>query len=227
MLIDRRSTWLRTLVAGVLVVGGLAACSDDGDDAESTTTQASGPTSSAGLTTTTTRATTKTTTAGELVDVSGGDLPETPLTVGLLRREGTSIGFGVPAGSVTAAWYPVDDDWAVHFQGLTPEQANGKCLRAFPVTTTAGTLHPASPYGAGACDGDTRVSLLPPGSLRLCGNKAIILVSDVHVDEPGPSMGAGLDRVLDDGSIQSLWGYVGVGLGSVPALDVSLCETIS
>lgn len=183
-------------MAGVLLVGGLGACGGEGDDAASTTAKATSTTSPAGLTTTTTRTTSHTARAVGPVDVSDGDLPQTPLTVGLTRREGTDAGLGVPAGSVTAAWYPVDDHWAVHFQGLTPEQATGKCLKAFAVAVGVGTLEPASPYGAGACDGHTRVSLLPPGSLRLCGNKAIILVSGVRVDTPGiPMILIGCDSV--------------------------------
>jgi len=218
----RGAAWLGMLLAGVLVVGVLAACGDDGDDEASTTTEASSTTPSTEASTTTT--------TEEAVDVSSGDLP--PTQAFALDRYGVDYPgegafdearFGVPPGSVSAAWYRVGRVWAMHFQGLSPEQANGKCLG----TMTEATFTPR-PYGPGACGDLPAEFSLPPGSLRLCGNKAIILTTELSFQGPLLGVGAQIQQLLDDGtSHQSMYGIPSHPIGAVPAIDVSNCETIS
>lgn len=248
---------MRRVVLVMVAVGGLAGascgagCSSSGDDSFATSTTTSGA------------STTTVTTPLEPVDVSNGDLPPTPISSILkLTSRYDPLGqpvdfdetaFGIPAGSVTAAWYPVDGYWAVYFQGLTPEQAGGKCLESDsglggdfgppppPLPTTS-----ASPYSAGACEALTRVPYkiltgsvtgtsfilpwreLPPGSLHLCGTNAVVLTSTIRSSHPG-LLSAAIGQTLSDGSVQVMGGGRGAGYPGdrvPPAIDVSDCQTI-
>jgi len=222
-----RSSALMTVMTGVLLFGGFAACGNDGDDGGTATT-----TSSSTIET----ATTTTSTIGSADGLSSGDLPpstafslDSRRTVKIMSPDGSvSYGdgpfdeaeFGAPTGSVEAVWYRVGDTWAVHFKGLSPEQASGKCLAVFQPFGS----ERSSPYGPGACDGVAAESLLPSGSLRLCGGDAIVLISNLTVAPP-TEVGARIVQRLGDGESQEMWDLGEVG--SVPTIDVSGCQTIS
>lgn len=233
--------WLGAAVAvSVAILGAGCSSSSDDSSASTTTSTATGPT---------TTTLTTVTTGGEPVDVSSGDLPPTPISSILkLTSRYDPLGqpvdfdetaFGIPAGSVTAAWYPVDGYWAVYFQGLTPEQAGDKCLESdgwrpdpdggfgsvvpSPLPTTS-----ASPYSAGACQAFTQVPTklltgsvtgtsfilpwreLPPGSLHLCGTNAVVLTSTIRSSHPG-LLSAAIGQTLSDGSVQVMGGGRGAG----------------
>ena len=136
-----------------------------------------------------------------------------------------STSFGIARGAVTAAWYIVGDSWAVYYRGLTPEAAMGKCP-GNSISTANGFEHVSnSPYGANACQGFPGV-VLPPGSLHLCANKAIVYTSAIPISAVGTLYG-GIEQVIFDGSIQGMTSKVTANTTYVPTIDVSHCDVIS
>jgi hypothetical protein len=228
--------WCSRSVVAVAAVSALvalaAACGDDSGSGDASTTAA--PTTSAPEVTTTAAPTTTsiattTTTAAGPVDVETADFPETPLTDPLEQTypvgafdEAT---FGLAPGSITAAWYRAGDRWAVHYEGLRPETASGKCP-GNSLETPGGFEHVSnSPYGALACAGFT-TNVLPPGSVVLCAATEIAYVTEIPIDAEGTLWGS-LEQGLPSGIIQGMTSQVVADAAVAPEIDVSNCQVIS
>ena len=82
-----------------------------------------------------------------------------------------------------------------------------------------------SPYGALACKGFT-TTVLPPGSLRLCGDKAVVYTSKIPITAAG-TLVASIGQGMTDGSIQGMTGQVTADASKAPTIDVSQCQVIS
>jgi hypothetical protein len=214
--------WIAVAAAGTLLV---AAC---GSDSEGDATSSSSTVSS--TTSTTDATTTSSAEASGPLDVSDGELPDTPLTAPLDQAYGPDGGafeeatFGIAPGSVTAAWYIAEDTWAVHYDGLTQEAASGTCPGT-SIETEAGFEHVTnSPYGALGCAGFTG-TVLPPGSLRRCDETTIVYTSQIPIDAEG-DLYASVERGGESG-IQGITSHVAADATGVPEIDVSGCTVIS
>ena len=165
------------------------------------------------------------------IDVQSGDFPDTPVTATLEKPYRTQSAtfdaamFGVASGAITAAWYVVGDSWAVYYRGLTKEQALGKCPGNSIKTATGFEDISNSPYGALACKNHTD-TVLPPGSLHLCGDKAVVYTTQIPKSAVGTLYGS-LEQGLDDGSIQGMSSQVIADASGAPAIDVSRCQVVS
>ena len=71
------------------------------------------------------------------IDASTGDVPPSPVTgpfaEGDLQLE----------GEIVAAWYVTGDVWTVYYEGLTEDDANGKCLGT-ALVKAGGPVHETS-----------------------------------------------------------------------------------
>ena len=216
-----------SIVAVTIALAGGTACGSSGSSAKPATT-----TSTSSTTTTTTATTTTTTTVPSgPVDVSSGRLPNTPLTAPFnVASAGPSAEFdestfGIAPDSLTMAWYIVGDTWAVHFVGLDDQHAIGKCPGAFLNAQTSFDDVSHSPYGADACKGFAR-TILPPGSLHLCGDVAIVYTTTIPRAAEGDLV-ALLEQGLDSGVIQTMQGHALADATQAPEIDVSGCRVIS
>jgi hypothetical protein len=212
---------MRTAARWTIVLGALLLVGCGGDDsAEDATT-----TSTPARTSTTSTATT----------AEPGELPGSPLRAALDSTYPTGAfdeeQFGVAPGSVTAAWYSSDDRWAVHYDGLTPDDAVGKCP-GNSIQVDGGFEHVSnSPYGALACAGYENLetyegTILPPGSLFLCNETAIVYVTEIPLSTEGTLWGS-LEQVLDDGTVQGMTSMVVANAADAPEIDVSECQVVS
>jgi hypothetical protein len=218
-------------VAAMLAVG--CGSDDDGESASTTTTPVD-----AGATTTTVAvddATTTTSTDGGGDQGTDPELPETPLRAALETTYPTegfdAEAFGLEPGDVTAAWYAVGDRWAVHYDGLTREAASGKCPGNSIRTATAFEHISNSPFGALACTGyedqpDYQGTILPPGSLFVCGEDTVVYVTEIPLDATGVLFGS-LEQVLDTGVIQGMTSTVEADADAAPEIEVADCTVIS
>jgi hypothetical protein len=161
--------------------------------------------------------------------------PETPVRA-VLESTYPTAGFdvetfGVEPGSITAAWYAVDDRWAVHYDGLTSETASGKCP-GNSIQTGAGFEHISnSPFGALACSGyedlpNYEGTILPPGSLFRCDDSTIVYVTEIPLSAEGTLYGS-LEQLRDDGIVQGMTSMVEADAEGVPEIDLSDCQVIS
>jgi hypothetical protein len=171
-----------------------------------------------------------TTAPAAVVDIAKGELPATPMTVVLsqtYRTQGAfdATVFAVSSGSVTAAWYRAGDFWLVYYRGLEKAKALGKCPGNSLKTATGFDFVSNSPYGALACKGFA-TTVLPPGSLRLCGDKAVVYTSKIPVSASG-ALVASLEQGMTDGSIQGMTGQVAADASKAPTIDVSQCQVVS
>ena len=69
-------------------------------------------------------------------------------------------------------------------------------------------------------------AVLPPGSLRLCGDKAVVYTSKIPISASG-ALVASLEQGTSDGSIQGMTGQVTADASKVPTIDVSHCQVVS
>jgi hypothetical protein len=213
-----RARFVVVMAAGLLALVGCGG--DDSDDAATTT---SAPASDS---------TTPTSAA------AGGDetsLPDTPLRAALDSTYPTdgfdAETFGVEPGSVTAAWYAIGDRWAVHYDGLTPDDAVGKCPGNSLQGADGFEYISNSPYGALACAGYEELetyggTILPPGSLFLCGESTIVYVTEIPLSTTGTLFGS-LEQVRDDGTIQGMTSMVVADAAQAPEIDVDACGAVS
>jgi hypothetical protein len=193
-----------------LVAGAVAGCGDDADDPSATSERSTTTTATA-------------TPSDEPVDVSDGGLPPSPSNQ-LLDHPHTGYAetideaaFGVAVSSVTARWYRLGRYYAVYFDGLTRQQAEGKCL--------AVVGHADGPdwagFGEGACEGMERVQNTP-GALHLCGDEVLILETHIPVPAAGPQRA----QISEVDAGREMTAGRPIGVAEVPAIDVSGCETI-
>jgi hypothetical protein len=168
-------------------------------------------------------------------DGDDGAWPDTPLRAVLDTTSPSGAfdaeAFGVDRGSVTAASYAAGDRWAVHYDGLTPDDALGKCP-GNSIRVDGGFEHVSnSPYGALACQGyedsaPYEGTILPPPvalPLRRLDDR---LRHANPAEFPGTLYGS-LEQVLDDGSIQGATSQVVADAGQAPAIDVADCTVVS
>jgi hypothetical protein len=216
-----RATCVAVVAAGLLLLTG---CGDDESGGGGTTSTSAPP---SGSTTSTTAA-----------DSDGQDfeLPDTPLTA-VLDSTYPVAGFdaetfGVQPGSVTAAWYSVGDRWAVHYAGLSREDANGKCP-GNSIQVEDGFEHISnSPFGALACSGYEDLpnyagTILPPGSLHVCGESTIVYVTEIPLSAEG-TLYASLEQVLDDGTVQGMTSMVVADAEQAPEITLGAeCAVVS
>lgn len=209
----------RCALAVVLAV--VAACGSDDTDSGGTTTSSPDPSTTVSTSTT-------------APPDDAGDLPDTPLRAVLESTYPATFdeeSFGVAPGSITAAWYAVGDRWAVHYDGLTPEEASGKCP-GNSIESGGGFSHISnSPYGALACAGYEDLPnyagrLLPPGSLFRCGESTIVYVTEIPLTAEGNLYGS-LEQVRDDGTVQGMTSMVAADPDQAPEIELSDCGAVS
>ena len=69
-------------------------------------------------------------------------------------------------------------------------------------------------------------TVLPPGSLRLYGDNAVLYTSKIPVTATG-ALVATLEQGMTDGSIQGMTGQLTADATKAPTIDVSLCQVVS
>lgn len=209
-------------VITVLVLG--AGCSSSSDDSSATTTTTTAASSAS--------TTTLTTEPAEPVDVSSGDLPPTPVSfvldqAGFISKfdEFDPEVFGVPAGSVTAAWYRTTYGLAVWFGNLTLEQATNKCLGAW--------ANAVGGYGAGGTNACAYRTIPPAtgepaGSVYLCAGGSIILMTGIALPPDSGDLTAQIIQNVAPPALPLVMrGDISAGTyPDVPAIDLSGCPRI-
>jgi hypothetical protein len=172
-------------------------------------------------------ATTTTTVAGVptgATAVGNGAVPASPVQAVMAdtyRTKGKPFSdheFGfAPGNKITAAWYRMDDVWAVYFKGLTLATGAGKCAIAALETRSGRKYATETPYGRGTCT-QFPDKVLPPGSLLLCADKAVIYKTQIPLTAKG-MLTATLGRgYIPDGSVEGIRSRVAADAARAPLI---------
>lgn len=226
----RSARWFAVVVVAVSALGA-AACGDSSDDepeADATTTPAP---AGADTSTTAPAEPATTTSAAASGEPAGGGFGETdlvaPFDAASFADPVDVDAFGVDPADLEAAWYTDGDRWAVHYRGLEPEGATGKCLGSGLGTDDDARHEATTPYGALACQGHP-ITPLPPGSLHLCEGAGILFTTEIPVDAEG-ELTATIEQLAGDGSSRSVGSTVTADDSKAVPIEVSLdgCQVIS
>ncbi len=164
------------------------------------------------------------------VAIGNGKLPATPVSVPMRetfrsqRRAYDAELLGLRPGQVTAAWYRMNDFWAVHFRGLKQLTGAGKCAVAALETPGGRQFVTDSPYGQDACTGFTDTAL-PPGSLFRCTDNTIVYKTQIPISAQG-TLFAALGKEMIDGSVEGIAGRTPADTAHVPRIAPNGCYVV-